>query len=132
MAEKNQAKVIKTNLAKEIKGIKGAGLDGMIEGSYIVLRAAQERVPYENGDLFRSGYARKAQNNALATEVGFTMVYAAALHEKLEMKWAGKPRKSGKGVYWGPAGRTKYLSSAVEDKRDEFLEAVRRRAQVKK
>lgn len=128
MKKTKGAKLIESNLNKELKSIKGVGLDGLLEGSYIVLREAKLRVPYEIGDLFRSGYARKAQDGRMATEVGFSSVYAAAIHEKTEMKWAGIPRKSGKGVYWGPKGEPKYLSNAIRHKRAEFLEAVKRRA----
>ena len=42
--------------------------------------------------------------------VGFTANYALWVHENVEMKWQGLPRrKPAKGVYWGPAGQAKFL-----------------------
>jgi hypothetical protein len=35
--------------------------------------------------------------------VGFTAAYAIYVHEDMEAEWLGQPRKSGKGVYWGPS-----------------------------
>lgn len=37
--------------------------------------------------------------------------YAKYVHENVEMKWRGKPRKSGIGVYWGPHGQAKFLEA---------------------
>lgn len=36
--------------------------------------------------------------------VGFTANYALHVHENIEMRGAGKPRRSGHGLYWDPQG----------------------------
>lgn len=45
--------------------------------------------------------------------VGFRAPYALPVHEKVEMKWRGLPRKSGIGVYWGPSGKAKFLEETA-------------------
>ncbi len=46
--------------------------------------------------------------------VGYTGNYAIYVHENLEMKWQGLPRKKpGKGFYWDPQGKAK--SKFLED-----------------
>lgn len=46
--------------------------------------------------------------------VGYTANYAIHVHENLEMKWQGLPRrKPSKGFYWDPQGRGK--SKFLED-----------------
>lgn len=45
----------------------------------------------------------------VTVEVGYEAQYAAKLHEDIEMKWRGRPRHSGIGVYWGPHGQAKFL-----------------------
>ena len=68
--------------------------------------------------------------------VTFTAPYAVYVHEKIEMVWRGKPRKSGIGVYWGPAGEAKYLENAVRRLRNTgtlakiIKDAVRRKMTV--
>lgn len=47
--------------------------------------------------------------------VGFTAAYALWVHENVEMKGAGKPRPSGIGVYWGPAGQAKFLEQPARE-----------------
>jgi hypothetical protein len=42
--------------------------------------------------------------------VGYSAPYAAYVHENVEMKWRGRPRRSGIGVYWGPRGQAKFLA----------------------
>lgn len=42
--------------------------------------------------------------------VGYATNYAIHVHENIEMKWAGLPRKKpSKGNYWGPSGQAKFL-----------------------
>lgn len=52
--------------------------------------------------------------------VGFRAPYAIWVHENVEMKWRGLPRKSGIGVYWGPTGQAKYLESAAREMSEEL------------
>lgn len=45
--------------------------------------------------------------------VGYTASYAVFVHENVEMKGKGLPRKSGKGYYWDPQGvaQAKFLEA---------------------
>lgn len=47
--------------------------------------------------------AAKARKDDASVAVGFTAAHALYVHEDMEAKWLGQPRKSGKGVYWGPS-----------------------------
>lgn len=55
--------------------------------------------------------AARAQGDSGSVLVGFTGPIALWVHENIEMKWRGKPRRSGIGVYWGPKGEAKFLEN---------------------
>lgn len=58
----------------------------------------------------RADTARSEGRTVVA--VGYATKYAIHVHENIEMKWAGLPRKPNppkKGVYWGPSGQAKFL-----------------------
>lgn len=59
--------------------------------------------------------------------VGYTAAYAVFVHENIEMKWRGKPRRSGKGSYWDPAGRgqAKFLEAPARTHAKTIAEIVR-------
>jgi len=90
---------------------------------------SNRRVPVEYGNLRGSSYARKAQDDPLAVEVGYTANYAVFVHENLEQKLAGEPRPSGLGTYWNPGG-PKFLERALNENRDSILAIIQRRASV--
>lgn len=52
--------------------------------------------------------------------VGYEAEYAAKVHEDIEMKWAGRPRASGIGVYWGPHGQAKFLEKPARENAREY------------
>jgi hypothetical protein len=117
------------NLNKKILAVKGVTLDGLLAGGLIVQRDAQQHVPVEYGVLRQSAYTRKARGGDSPTvEVGFSAHYAPYVHENLEMKWRGLPRKSGKGVYWGPKGEARFLANAVDRQTSKVVEVIEKRA----
>lgn len=120
-----------SNLNGEISKIKGATIAGLYAGGLIIQEGAQRRVPVEYGNLRGSAYTRKSQKNKNSVEVGFGAAYALYVHENLEAKWAGKPRKSGKGVYWGPNGEPQFLLKSVRDNSKRVVEVVKSYAKVK-
>lgn len=68
-------------------------------------------------NLFRRAEARAGEAN-VSVLVGYTAAYALAVHEKIEMKLAGQPRKPpGKGLYWDPQGRAqaKFLEGPARE-----------------
>ena len=118
------------NLNKKILGVKNVTVDGLLAGGLIVQADAQRHVPVEFGVLRQSAYTRKVREgtNPLV-EVGFTASYAPYVHENVEMKWRGLPRKSGKGVYWGPQGEARFLANAVTRQTEKVVEVVAKRAE---
>jgi hypothetical protein len=118
------------NLNSEIGKIKTKSIAGLMAGGLIVQAGAQKRVPVEYGNLRGSAYTRRAQNNPMAVEVGFGAEYALFVHENMEMKWQGKPRRSKLGVYWGPAGESQFLLKAVRDSRDRVIDIIKKHSEV--
>lgn len=54
---------------------------------------------------FRQLAAKVGSQGVVDVIVGFSANYAVHVHENIEMKWKGRPRKGGKGNYWDPPGR---------------------------
>lgn len=115
----------------EINGIKNRGFDGLLEAGLKIEAASNKRAPRDLGNLVSSSYARKAQDGSLSVEVGYGASYAAAVHENLEMKLKGEPRASGRGVYWGPKGESKFLEKTVRENEKAIVQIVAKRAAVK-
>jgi len=131
MAVKNEFKGLEEGVAKlslEISKIEGRTIGGLLGGGMIVLGESNRRVPVEYGNLRASGYVQRSPDDPNAVEVGYTASYALSVHENLEQKLKGRPRQSGLGVYWGPSGQPKYLTSAAVDKGDEVVAYVAREA----
>lgn len=82
------------------RGIKKAGL--------ILQAESQKLVPVDFGILKASAFTRannKASSFKTVVEVGYTAAYAIFVHENVEMKGKGLPRKAPhKGFYWDPQG----------------------------
>lgn len=84
-----------------------------IENVDQVVKALKERAKRwlgESDELARGG-------KGSSVIVGFTAAYALWVHENLEMKWKGLPRRPpGKGYYWDPqiAG-PKFLENPARD-----------------
>ncbi len=116
----------------ELVALKGrVTVAGLMAGGLIVEGEAKRRVPREYGNLVGSGYTRKHPSKPNSVQVGFSAAYALHVHENLEQTLKGKPRKSGLGVYWGPAGEPKYLTNAAAAKRAEVVAAVKKYARKK-
>lgn len=59
--------------------------------------------------------------------VGYTAEYAAAVHERIEMKLQGQPRRApSKGLYWDPQGKAKakFLEDPFRDMADDTLRKI--------
>jgi hypothetical protein len=127
---KRDIKVVLDNLNHAVENIKGQTVGGLLAGGLIVQREAQKHVPVEYGNLRGSAYTRRAMDNSLAVEIGFTANYAIFVHENLNIKHAGEPRPSGLGVFWGPQGEPKFLEHALTNKHAEILDAIVKRAKI--
>ena len=75
-----------------------------VEGVDKILQQIGERVKKTAQDL-----------NAVVA-VGYSTAYALYVHENIEMKWRGLPRRyPAKGVYWGPKGQAKFLEQPFRE-----------------
>lgn len=75
-----------------------------VEGVDKILQQIGERVKKTVQDL-----------NAVVA-VGYSTAYALYVHENIEMKWRGLPRRHpAKGVYWGPKGQAKFLEQPFRE-----------------
>lgn len=124
------------NINREIAGIQGRTPGGMLRAGYLVLGESNRRVPYEYGNLMRSGYVKLDRTGSEpGVEVGYSSPYAIYVHENMEMKLRGRTRRSGKGTYWsssgGGQGRSKFLESAAKDLQDDVVDTVADAARIR-
>lgn len=110
-------------LNREVGKVRNRRLAGLMAAGLLVQRRSQKKVPVQYGKLRASAYTRKETDSSVV--VGYSAVYARRIHENLEQKWKGKPRKSGIGVYWGPEGEPKFLERAFRQSRSEIVQIVR-------
>lgn len=73
----------------------------------------------------RTRAAQVTKSGDVSILVGYTAAYAIYVHEDLEMKWRGFPRKSGLGEYWGPHGQAKFLEQPFRELSAELAMMVR-------
>lgn len=110
----------------EVAKVEGRTIAGLLALGNVVLGDSNRRVPREYSNLVASGFARKAQRNRNAVEVGYGAAYALAVHEAVGMKLKGKPRRSGLGVYWGPRGEAKFLERSLRERSKDAASIVGR------
>lgn len=127
----DSVKTVIGRLNSQINAIENRSMAGMLEAGLIVERQAKVWTPREYGNLIGSAYTRKSMDEKMTVEVGYSASYAVYVHENLQQKWKGKPRSSGLGVYWGPAGRPRFLYQAYVTKQKEVLAAIAKHARIK-
>lgn len=118
-----------TRLNAKVREIENKSMAGLYKAGLLVQRTSQKRTPIDSGNLRASAYTRKDALGRRLVEVGYTAVYAAAVHENLEQKLKGQSRRSGtgKGRYW-EAGRPKFLESALHDEEASIQQILRSEA----
>lgn len=117
------------NIRKEGEAAIKRATGGLLAAGFLIEGEAKRRVPVEHGPLRASGYTRMHPQKELTVQIGFSAAYAIFVHENLEQKLKGKPRPSGKGVYWGPSlSGPRFLASAADDNTQKILDIVVRRA----
>lgn len=107
------------------RGLKQAGLK--------LQRASQKLVPVEYGPLKASAFTRSSGSRfSTVVTVGYTAAYALHVHENVAMKGKGKPRPSGLGNYWDPAGRgqAKFLEQPAREMIGELRQTVLKAAKI--
>jgi hypothetical protein len=120
------------SLNAALNSVKGLSMRGIWKGALIIRRESALRVPVEHGNLRASAFITP-MGTAIQqgyVEVGFSAEYAVHVHENLQQKWRGRPRKSGKGVYWGPRGEPKFLENTFDEKRDEVVAVAAAEARI--
>jgi hypothetical protein len=137
-------KEVLENLNKEIEGIENRGMDGLFAAGLMIQRAAQQKTPVDSGNLRGSAYTRKEMTGGKSVEVGFTAMYALAVHEMVGQRLKGQARQdfgstadgaafgagTGKGSYWD-SGQPKFLEAALNENRRAIVDEIRRRARLK-
>lgn len=117
-------------LNNEIQELKLRSISGLLKAGLLVQADAQRRVPVEYGNLRASAYTRRAQADPNAVEIGFEAAYALFVHENVDPKWKGLPRRSGLGSYWGPKGEPKFLEKALQRNRGKIMDILKKEASI--
>lgn len=86
---------------------------------YVKTRGVEELA----AELTRLGNVSREDTRSVV-KVGYSVHYALPVHEKVEMLWAGLPRRSGIGVYWGPSGKAKFLEDPAQDNKEEIADRI--------
>lgn len=106
------------------RGLRKAGL--------LIQREAQLMTPVDTGALKASAFTRATgQGWETKVIVGFTVKYAMFVHERVGMKWRGRPRRPpSKGRYWDPIprARARFLAAAAEQNAEKASQIVRTEA----
>lgn len=72
-----------------------------------------------------AGEARVSVLVGYAGQINGKPSYAKHVHENVEMKWQGLPRRSKIGVYWGPHGQAKFLEEPFRRLMPELKSMIR-------
>lgn len=89
---------------KAVRAIKSA--------NFIIRTESATMTPVETSTLINSQFDTVEVNGTRITgRIGYSARYAIYVHNA-SGKLAGRPRPSGKGVYWGPHGEPQFLLKA--------------------
>lgn len=108
--------------------------NGLTIAGLFLQRESQLLVPVDFGILKASAFTRRTGANfATVVNVGYTAYYAMYVHENVEMKGKGLPRKApSKGNYWDPAGRgqAKFLEEPARRLRPQMFAIIKKATQL--
>jgi hypothetical protein len=124
---------VKSNLNKEIQGIKGRSMKGLIE-SAIIVRVSMEKtppkIPVDTGNLRASWFTTRIRTlKGIGLIMGFSANYAAVVHERIE----GAPWGDGVvgKVNWNRSGSgPKFLQAALFRNAPLILQTIQKNARV--
>lgn len=151
MAQNNPAvlgvKEFQVNLKKSITELGPKVRNGLVVAGLFLQRESQLLVPVDFGVLKASAFTR-ASGRGLKTvvNVGYTAFYAMYVHENVEMKGKGLPRRpikfkddldwadnpdkwyANRGNYWDPAGRgqAKFLEDPARKLRPQMFTIIQK------
>ena len=108
----NEAIARTSQIVDEITAVKV--VRALKSATYIIRTESATLTPIETSTLINSQFDTIEVNGTRVTgKVGYSANYALYVHNA-SGKLAGKPRPSGKGVFWGPHGEPKFLTKAAE------------------
>jgi len=104
------------NINRQVSAIKNRTRAGLWDGALIIQARSMELTPHDTGHLKGSTYAVIINTqDGSGAEIGYTAFYAPFVHE------IDKNYK---------VGQWKFLATAMQQKRKEVLEAIRKRARI--
>lgn len=107
---------------KAVRAIKSA--------TYIIRTESATMTPIETSALINSQFDTVEVNGTMITgRVGYAANYAIYVHNA-SGKLAGKPRPSGKGVYWGPHAEPQFLLKAGTKTKELVDQVVRKEMKI--
>ncbi|WP_299996833.1 HK97 gp10 family phage protein [uncultured Cedecea sp.] len=111
-------------LIGDIQGRKA--VRGVQSAMFVVGAEAASKTPRDTATLVNSQFRELSFiGTRLIGRVGFSANYAAYVHDAAG-KLKGQPRANGRGDYWNPHGEPEFLKKAVEEKRDQVVEIIRK------
>lgn len=105
---------------------------GVWEAGLVLQRASQKRTPVVTGNLKGSAYTEAWKSGiGPAVEVGYMAVYAHLVHEAPNAGKLGHLNPPEGPQIYSNVGENKFLEKAVNAKRLQMLEIIKKRAGVK-
>jgi hypothetical protein len=116
-------KVMK-NLNREIEGIRGRTMKGLIRGTIIIRRAmdtGSPLIPVDTGNLRQSWFVTtlEGNKNKPVLIMGFSANYATSVHENVGAHF----RRPGAGA--------KFFESAIKNNEKEIIAVIKKEAKVR-
>lgn len=109
------------------------GGEAPASGGFNTAEPGGARVASEHPGHVAEALAHARRKQSPFAEIGCTAFYAVYVHENVEMKWRGKPRKKPhKGLYWDPQGEAtaKFLEIAIREGVNKILSTIKRFAKL--
>lgn len=100
---------------------------GLTKAGLFLKGESQKAVPVDSGNLRSSAFSF-LRPEAMRVVVGYTAKYAFWVHENLEQKLKGQPRKAsgakkGRGWYWNPGG-PKFLERPAKENERKIQQII--------
>jgi hypothetical protein len=129
---------VKSNLNKEIQGIKGRSMRGLIESSIIIRRSMETtppKIPIDLGNLRASWFTTRIRTiKGIGLIMGFSANYAIYVHENVDADFTSPRTRYSKGkkrTYTPRAGAgPKFLQAALFNNVPLILQTIQKNAKV--
>jgi hypothetical protein len=126
--------VVKANFKRRNRTLAAGTERGLKLAGLHLQRTSQKFVPVDFGPLKASAYTRhKGSGYSTQVHVGYGTSYALPVHENVEMKGKGFPRRPpSHGNYWDPApwGRAKFLETPARTERVTMRRIIQFHAKI--